>query len=179
MCNMLTGQKHPSHAWFSSKAENTEKHLEMKSATSCIAWAASLTKTSCIIIANFQEGASSHNFPICISRESDLCLKEQSVLSQKGLLAHRLVENWESALLNISEQLSLRLLWPQFSSLLFSKVIFQMGFFWRGLGFYLFGGERCLILGLDFFYLQFQTHDTEFVWEEIFASCLKIGITNL
>lgn len=88
------------------------------------------------IIFNFPEGASSHSFSICTSRGSDLCLKEQSVPSQKGLLAHRLAENWESALLNISGQLSL--LWPQFSSLLFSEVIFQLGFL-KGLGFYLFG----------------------------------------
>lgn len=40
-------------------------------------------------------------------------------------------------MLNISGQLSL--LWPQFSSLLFSEVIFQLGFFLKGLDFYLFG----------------------------------------
>lgn len=43
-------------------------------------------------------------------------------------------------MLNISEQLSLSLLWPQFSSLLFSKVIFQLGFV-EGVGFlFVWGG---------------------------------------
>lgn len=121
-----------------ARLKTLKRHLKMKSATSRIAWVASPTKTSFFIIPNLPEGGSSHYFLICISRESDPCLKEQSVPSQKGLLALRLVENWESALLNVSEQLSLSLLWPQFSFLLFSKVTFQLGFF-GGLGFYLFG----------------------------------------
>lgn len=76
-----------------ARLQTLKRHLEMKSATSRIAWVAFLTKTSFFIIPNLPEGASSHYFLICISRESDPCLREQSVPSQKGLLALREVEN--------------------------------------------------------------------------------------
>lgn len=158
-----------------ARLKTLKRHLEMKYATTHIACAASPTKTSWgfFLLLIFQRVLASHYFPICIGRESDPCAKDQSVPSQKGLLAHRLVENWESALLNISEQLSFSLLWPQFSSLLFSEVI-QLGFV-EEVGFLFVWGCFWFV----FFELQFKTHDSEFVWEGSLGSCLQIGITNL